>query len=120
MGDWRLDQSKATRRYIWQETRGKKDPTLQDFLKRMIPFEEYKPLRFEKIGSEIHGWRGITDTKGKVYWASCLRFVDEGWDMWSLWYRPDERRWRRTPYQELPRGRAIEGGATFLKDFLVR
>lgn len=118
MGEWRADQSKGARRYNWGETRGKQDATLRDFTERMRAFPDLKDIRAEKIGSEIHCWREIPEDGGKTYWTSCLRFVDDGWGYWTVFQRPDERRWRTTPLKELPLSRALAGAAEFYKEFL--
>src|ERR1700744_6412717 len=115
MGPWKRDQSKGVRRVIWGQTRGKTDETWKEFEQRINKFPELSKLRIEKIGSEIHAWRQIQAESGDAYWASCFRFVDEGYGYWSLWYRTDERRWRATPYKELPMGRTITGAAEFYK-----
>jgi hypothetical protein len=113
MGEWRKDQSKNARRYLWGQTRGEHDATRRDFLVRMKPFPVLGKLQIEKIGGEIHAWREVTEDSGKRYWTSCLRFIDDGYGFWTLFYRPDERRWRSTPYKDLPVGRVIAAAAEF-------
>ena len=108
MGEWRADQSKGTRRYIWGQTRGDKDAARRDFVVRAKAFPAFQGLQVEKIGSEIHLWRPLKEPSGKTYWTSCLRFVDDDWGYWTVYYRPDERRWRATDVRKLPIGRAIE------------
>ena len=119
MGEWRADQSKGARRYIWGQTRGENDPTRRDFLQRMKPFDVFAPLRLEKIGSEIHFWRELKESSGKPYWTSCIRCVPDDWGYWDVFYRTDERRWRTTPMQELPVGRMIERLAEFSREKFV-
>ncbi len=108
MGEWRKDQSKKTRRYIWGETRGQNDETLEDFVQRSKHFPVFSVLRFEKLGSEIHGWRNIPEDGGETYWTPCIRFVDDGWGYWTTMFRTDEGRWRPTDAKKMPLGRAIE------------
>jgi|SRR6185437_14781980 len=119
MGDWRRDQSKGARRLIWGQTRGKEDPTYRNFAERLRAYPDLAALKVEKIGSEIHCWRERTEPGGKKYWTSCLRFVDDGWGYWTVFYRPDERRWRTTPLRDLPIGRALEQAVEFYKDHLA-
>ena len=116
MGTWRRDQSKGARRVIWGQTRGKNDETWKEFEQRLGAFPELAKLRIEKIGAEIHCWRQVESPSKEIYWTSCLRFVDEGYGYWSLWYRTDERRWRSTPNKELPAGRTINGAAEWYRD----
>src|SRR5579864_3771125 len=97
MGSWRSDQHKNARRTIWGETRGMMDPTTKDFCRRQKAYPALKGLRAEKIGSEIHCWRLVEPEKGPSYWTSCLRFIDDGFGHWEVYYRPDERRWRTPP-----------------------
>jgi hypothetical protein len=119
MGEWRADQSKKSRRYVWQETRGQNDETWQDFARRAKPFPAFAALRFEKLGKEIHCWREAAESGGASYWMSCLRFVDDGWGYWTVYYRSDERRWRTTPIKEFPLGRAVAAAAEFYRDKLT-
>lgn len=114
MGSWRADQSKGARRKIWGQTRGELDLTRQEFANRLNSAPSLASLRIEKIGSEIHAWREIRDEAGAVYWASCLRFVDQGLGYWTVLYRPDERRWRATPIKNLPMSAAITAAADWL------
>jgi hypothetical protein len=107
MGSWRADQSKKPRRKIWGETRGQSDSVWQEFAKRFKAYPCFTPLRIEKIGEEIHAWRQIVNPKGEPYWMSCLRFVDDGWGYWTVYYRNDERRWRATDITHLPLSHAI-------------
>src|SRR5437868_5439555 len=107
MGTWRQDQSKGVRRKVWGQTRGQEDDTRKDFVNRLKAYPVFASLRVEKIGSEIHFWRQLQDEKGELYWASCLRFIDDGWSHWTVMYRTDERRWRTTPIKDLPTGRAL-------------
>lgn len=118
MGEWRKDQSKKTRRYIWGQTRGQNDETLEDFVQRAKAFPAYTGLRFEKLGPEVHMWRNIPEDGGGMYWMSCLRFVDDGWGYWSVMYRTDEGRWRATDAKKVPLGRAIELAAQWYKDHI--
>jgi hypothetical protein len=111
MGDWRKDQSKTVRRYIWGETRGQNDTTWQDFANRIKTLPALAPLKHEKLGSEIHCWRQVLDAAGKPYWISCLRFVADDWGYWTVSYRKDEGRWRATDIQKLPVGRAVTAAA---------
>ena len=114
MGSWRADQSKAARRYVWQQTRGETDDTRRDFVERLKPYPTFAAMRVEKIGGELHLWRPLKeDESGKAYWTSCLRFVDDGWGYWTVYYRLDERRWRTTSIKEMPLGRAIVAVAEF-------
>ena len=113
MGEWRKDQSKGARRYIWGQTRGEHDEVWRDFAARMKAFPTFQSLRIEKIGAEIHAWRNVREDNGKTYWTSCLRFVDDGWGYWSVYYRSDERRWRATPVEDQPIGRALAQTAEF-------
>ena len=113
MGNWRADQSKTARRRIWGKTRGQSDETWQDFSRRAKDYLVLKPLRFEKIGKEIHCWRQVEESGGTPYWMSCLRFVDDGWGYWTVYYRTDERRWRTTPIRQQPIGRALSESADF-------
>ncbi|OGR90891.1 MAG: hypothetical protein A2992_03325 [Elusimicrobia bacterium RIFCSPLOWO2_01_FULL_59_12] len=119
MGDWRKDQSKKTRRYTWGQTRGQNDETLEDFLQRVKAFPAFASLRFEKIGSEIHAWRSIREDSGSLYWASCLRFADDGWGYWTVFYRLDERRWRVTDARERPLGQALAGAAEWYRSRFI-
>jgi hypothetical protein len=116
MGNWRADQSKGVRRYVWQQTRGEHDDTFRDVAARMKAFPVFTPLRIEKIGSEIHVWRQIKEDSGKTYWASCFRLVDDGWGYWTVFYRPDERRWRTTPIKDEPIGKALAHVAEFYQE----
>jgi hypothetical protein len=116
MGDWRPDQSKKTRRYVWGQTRGEQDETLRDFNVRVKAYPQLAALRAEKIGSEIHLWRMLKEDSGKDYWISCLRFVDDTWGYWSVFYRTDERRWRTTPVKDEPLGRALATVADFFRE----
>jgi hypothetical protein len=113
MGEWRADQSKKTRRYVWGETRGQYDDVWKDFAQRVKAYPELAAMKYEKIGKEIHLWRPIQESSGETYWTSCLRFVDDGWGYWTVFYRMDERRWRTTALKELPIGRAITSAAEF-------
>ncbi len=115
MGTWRADQSKGGRRYVWGETRGETDDTRRDFIARLKAFVIFNGLRTEKIGSEMHLWRLEKIGTAKPYWTSCLRFVDDGWGYWTVYYRPDERRWRSAPAKELPLGKAMTLTAEFYK-----
>jgi hypothetical protein len=121
MGEWRKDQSKHARRNVWGETRGQSDETWQDFALRIKPYKELSQLRFEKIGTEIHCWQQIPDTKrtGDMYWASILRFVDDGWGYWTVMYRNDEGRWRPTDIKKLPLGRAVPLAAEFYRQKMM-
>jgi hypothetical protein len=121
MGEWRADQSKEVRRYLWGQTRGEKDETRRDFLARIKAFPELAALRTEKVGSELHLWRELKEeTSGKTYWTSCIRFVDDRWGYWTVLFRDDERRWRSTPHKELPLRLAIEGAAEVLRSRLLK
>src|SRR5437660_116734 len=109
MGTWLPDQSKNARRTIWGQTRGEMDDTWKDFSSRLKTVPALAHLRVEKIGSEIQCWR-LQESPGKEpYWMSCLRFIDDGWGYWTVMYRTDERRWRSTPYKDLPLGQALSG-----------
>jgi hypothetical protein len=119
MGEWRLDQSKGAKRYVWGQTRGVDDSTRRNLIERMKPYAVFKNLRVEKIGSEIHCWREMTEETGKKHWISCLRFVPDDWGYWDVFYRTDERRWRTTDLQELPIGRMIERLAEFYSQKFV-
>jgi len=116
MGDWRADQSKTVRRMVWGRTRGEGDATWKDFSARFKRFPALTNMRIEKMGSEIHAWRPAKEDTGKTYWVSCLRFVDEGLGYWTVLYRSDERRWRTTPFKEMPLSRAVEAAAEFYKN----
>ncbi len=118
MGEWRPDQAKHTRRYTWGTTRDKKDAVWRDFGLRLEKMHALKDLRHEKIGGEIHFWRLSKDPNGKPFWFSCLRLVGDGWGYWTLYWRPDERRWRTTGIEELPAGKAINATAEFYKSKL--
>lgn len=119
MGTWKADQSKGTRRYVWGETRGKEDATLRDIAARAKKQPDLGDLRPEKIGSEIHFWREVTEKpSGKTYWLSCLRFVDDGWSYWTVFFRPDDARWRATPLKDLPLSKAISGAAEIYRERL--
>jgi len=120
MGEWRRDQSKEARRHVWGKTRGEQDPTWRDFAHRLRAIPELAGLRAEKIGSEIHLWRERREPGGKPYWASCLRFLDDGWGYWTVMYRPDERRWRATPLKDRPLRQALEGAAKFYPEHVPR
>ncbi|SRR5258708_5490306 len=111
MGDWRKDQSKNVRRRNWGETRGQNDHVWQDFARRAKAFPALAALKFEKIGGEIHCWRQVQEDGGATYWTSCLRFVDDDYGYWTVYYRTDERRWRTTDAKEMPIGRAIATAA---------
>jgi hypothetical protein len=113
MGEWRLDQSKNSRRYIWGETRGEYDDVWKDFAQRFKAHPALAGMKFEKLGKEIHLWRQIPEDGGRTYWGSCLRFVDDGWGYWTVFYRTDERRWRTTDIKEEPIGRALTAAAEF-------
>jgi hypothetical protein len=115
MGEWRKDQSKGVRRRIWGQTRGQDDETWQDFAQRIKQFPHMADLRFEKIGTEIHCWKQVPEDGGGSYWMSCLRFVDDGWGYWNVYYRIDERRWRATDIKEMPIGRAVTAAAEWYK-----
>jgi hypothetical protein len=117
MGDWRVDQSKTVRRMVWGRTRGEGDATWKDFSARFKNLPPLAALRVEKIGSEIHAWRSLKEAEtGKIYWVSCLRFVDDGLGYWTVLYRSDERRWRTTTFKEMPLGRAVEAASDFYKE----
>src|SRR5690349_21680647 len=105
MGSWRVDQHKLVRRRIWGQTRGQSDDVWQDFAQRIKPYKHLAHLRFEKLGTEIHCWRQLPESGGTPYWTSCLRFVDDGWGYWTVYYRTDEGRWRTTDIKEMPIGR---------------
>jgi hypothetical protein len=121
MGEWRKDQSKNARRTIWGETRGSHDETWEDFRNRLKVHPALLKLRIEKIGSELHCWRLVVESSsGESYWTSCLRFIDDGWGYWTVMYRPDERRWRSTPYKQLPIGRALAGAEDWYKHHLQK
>ncbi len=120
MGDWRKDQSKRTRRYIWGETRGQNDGSWQDFNTRIKEYPDLRELRFEKLGEEIHCWRKELEDTGEMYWISCLRFKDEGYGHWSVYYRTDESRWRATDVKEVPIARAIEGAAEWYRSKMMK
>ena len=119
MGEWRRDQSKKTRRYIWGETRGHQDSTWQDFARRMKEFPDLASLKFEKIGEEIHLWRQVPEDQGEPYWISCLRFVDDGYGHWEVFFRTDESRWRATQIKEVSIGRALAGAAGWYRDRMM-
>ena len=116
MGEWRKDQSKRTRRYIWGQTRGQNEGTWQDFNTRIKTIPELNGLRYEKLGEEIHCWRETVEDSGEKYWLSVLRFVDEGYGHWSVYYRTDESRWRATDAKKVPIGRALEGAAAWYRN----
>ena len=115
MGEWRKDQSKKARRYIWGETRGQSDDTWQDFAGRVKSYPELAKLRFEKLGKEIHGWKQVLESDGDPYWLSCLRFVDDGWGYWTVYFRTDESRWRTTDIKKIPLGRAVTAAAEWYR-----
>jgi len=119
MGNWKLDQGKGARRYVWGQTRGENDPTRRDYLERIKPFPIFSAMRLEKIGSEIHFWREIKEDTGKGYWISCVRCVPDDWGYWDIFYRTDEGRWRTTPFKEMPVGRMIERLAEFVSEKFV-
>jgi|GEM_PF-1920786 hypothetical protein len=119
MGEWRADQSKNVRRYSWGETRGKNDAIWKEFARRIETFQILAGLKFEKIGSEIHCWREVYEPSKDKYWTSCLRFVDDGWGYWTVFYRTDERRWRATSLKQLPMRLALEGAAEFYQNHFV-
>jgi hypothetical protein len=118
MGNWQKDQSKNARRYVWGQTRGEHDAARRDFLSRAKVFPAFAPLRIEKIGSELHLWREIKEPSGKIYWTSCLRFVDNDWGYWTVYFRPDERRWRAAGIKELPISGALEETARLFDSLL--
>jgi hypothetical protein len=111
MGSWRKDQHKRVRRYNWGQTRGQNEGVRQDFMERIRPYPVFKDLRIEKLGEEIHCWRLAHEEGDQPYWTSCLRFVDDGWGYWTVYYRTDEGRWRATDTKEAPLGRAISEAA---------
>ena len=113
MGEWRADQSKHERRYQWGTVRGTKDPVWKDFAQRLKKIPELQKFYHEKIGAEVHFWRQTKDPNGKTFWHSFLRFVGDGWGHWSVWWRPDERRWHPTSIEELPVGRALLAAREF-------
>ena len=119
MGEWSKDQSKHQRRYKWDKTRGTKDAVWRDFALRLKNIPEFKDMRHEKIGSEIHHWRLSQDSAGKPFWLSVLRLVGDGWGYWDLYWRPDERRWRTTGYEELPAGKALAAAVEFYRHHLL-
>lgn len=119
MGTWRADQSKGGRRYVWGESRGKEDPTLRDIAARLKKVPDLAALRPEKIGAEIHCWRERKESTGKTHWVSCLRLVDDGWGYWTVFFRPDEARWRATPIKDMPLSRAIAGAADIYREKLT-
>ena len=119
MGEWRQDQSKTVRRYLWGETRGQNDPTWQDFARRVKSFPNLASLRFEKLGQEIHCWRQVPDGHDKLYWISCLRFVADDWGYWTVYYRKDEGRWRATDFEKLPIGRALTAAAEWYQSRML-
>lgn len=119
MGEWRADQSKGVRRYVWGQTRGEQDPTRRDFMRRLKDYPELSALRIEKIGSEIHAWREVLEDGGRRYWVSCLRFVPDEWGYWDVFYRTDERRWRPAGIDELPVGKALGAAAEFFREKFV-
>jgi len=116
MGEWRKDQSKKTRRYIWGQTRGQSDGTWQDFAIRIKEYPILGGLKFEKIGDEVHCWREVLEDTGETYWMSCLRFTEDGYGHWSVFYRTDESRWRATDIKKIPIGRALAGAAEWYRD----
>jgi len=116
VGEWRKDQSKGGRRVIWGQTRGEQDSTRRNFLERMRAYPVFKNLKVEKIGSEIHIWRVEKPETGPAYWTSCIRFLDDSWGYWDVWYRPDERRWRSTGINKQPVGKAIAAVAEFYQE----
>jgi len=120
VGEWRKDQNKGGRRIVWGQTRGEQDPTRRNFVERIKAFPSFHNLKVEKIGSEIHVWREEKPEKGPAYWTSCLRFVDDSWGYWNVWFRPDERRWRTTDITEEPMSKAIELAAEYYgKKFVI-
>jgi len=119
MGEWRRDQAKGARRYVWGQTRGHDDNLRRDFIERAKPFPVLHALRVEKIGDEIHCWREVKEEDGKAYWISCLRLVPDEWGYWDVFYRTDERRWRTTPLKEIPLGRMIAQLAEFYSEKFV-
>jgi len=119
MGEWRADQSKKTRRYVWGQTRGEHDAARRDFIERARKYPLMSALRVEKIGSELHLWRQIKEDSGKTYWASCFRFVDNDWGYWTVFYRPDERRWRKAGITDLPIARALEETARLFDSLIT-
>jgi hypothetical protein len=119
MGTWRVDQSKNAKRYVWQQTRGEQDEMLRDFVVRFKAYPVFAEVKLEKIGSEIHVWRPIKESSGKSYWASCMRFKDDGWGYWDVFYRPDERRWRTTTIKETPLTKAISAAADWYEGHIA-
>ncbi len=119
MGSWQKDQSKLRHRYLWGQTRGEKDATLRDFMERVKAYPALAKLRPEKIGSEIQCWRQIPDGKGKLYWSSCVRFIDDGWGYWTIMGRSDEGRWRNSHIEGLPLSKALAAGEEYYLDKLA-
>ena len=119
MGTWRFDQSKGGRRHVWQQTRGEQDPTRRDIVERMRAFPEFKDLKVEKLGGEIHIWREIEADKGPSYWASCMRLIGDSWGYYDVFYRTDERRWRSSGIEEMPIGRLLQILADFYREKFV-
>jgi len=119
MGDWRFDQSKGGRRHVWQQTRGEQDPTRRNFVERIKTYPVFKGMRIEKIGGELHVWRENVPKEGSSYWTSCMRFKDDSWGYWTVYYRTDERRWRSTGIEDQPVGKAIDSASEFWREKFV-